>query len=488
MNDLMKNDDKDKSFFGKIKASFSGRKFKSGAYVTMVSLITVVIVLVINLFVTKLDLKLDVSKEGMYTLTDETKELAKTIKDDITIYYLVQAGNESDIFKKIVEKYETLSSNIKVESKDPVLYPNFASEFVEEEVTENSIIVVNNTNGRAKYVDNSDMIISEMDYNTYQSYTSAIDVEGQISAALQYVTDTNLPMMYILGGHGEIELGDTVTKALEKQNVTTKALNTMTEGKIPEDCAVLLINGPQYDLTEDEVTLIKDYMAAGGDVIITLDYTAEKLANFNSLLEYNGIDVLEGIVFEAEAGYYMANYANYLAPKLESHELTSDIKSDKKYVIAPGASGLAILDNTRSSLTVTPLLTTSDKAYSKINTNPSTASKEEGDIEGPFYIGAIATDTYDNVTSNMVVYSSAYLLDEGMTSISSAGNLDLFLNTVNYLSGKESTLSIRTRSVQQEQLSVTAGSFYLWGALLVVILPACIIVVGIVVVVRRRKR
>jgi len=489
MNDLKKNEsNKKNNFISKIKTSFTGRKFRSGAYATIITTIVIGMVLVVNLFTSELDLKFDVSAQDMYTITDQTTELVKAIDDDITMYYLVSAGDELDMFEKIIEKYDALSSNITVVKKDPVLYPKFTSQFVEDEVTENSILIVNNSNGRAKYVDYQDMLVTEYDTTTYEPYTSAVDVEGQISSAIQYVTTTDLPIMYTVEGHGEFAIGETLTSSLEKQNVTVSSLSTLTVKSIPEDCSILFINAPEYDYTEDEVTMIKDYMAAGGDVIITLDFTAEGLVNFSSLLAYYGLDVVEGVIYEADAGHYMGSYANYLAPDVLSHSITSEVISNGKYIIVPGASGLTFLDNTRSSLTIEPLLTTSDTAYSKTNINAETISKEDGDIEGPFTVGAIATDTYNDITTNLIVYSSAYMLDESMTTISAVGNVDLFLNTISYLSGTTSSLSIKTRSIIPEQVTLLASQKFFWGTIVVIVIPLIILVIGIVICIRRRRK
>ena len=264
MNDERNNNsNKNESFIGKVRASFSGGKFRSGAYVTMISTIIVIIVLVINLFVSELDLKLDLSTQELYTLTDKSVELVKDIDDNITIYYLAETGTELSLFQKIVEKYGSLSPNIKVVNKDPILYPKFASEYVNNEITQNSILVVNNSNGRAKYIDNSELLVQEFSYQRMEYVTTGIDVEGKVTSALQYVTDADLPVIYVVEGHREKELGELFKSTLEKQNVTIKTLSTLTQTSIPEDCDILYIQAPETDFTDSETNMIREYMAAG---------------------------------------------------------------------------------------------------------------------------------------------------------------------------------------------------------------------------------
>ncbi|MDD3173409.1 MAG: GldG family protein [Herbinix sp.] len=484
MKDIKENEKKT-NFFGNMKASFSGRKFRNGAYVTMVSVVVIVIILVANMIVSKMNIQFDFSKQGMYTLTKDTKEMAKGLTDDITIYYLVQPNNETDLFKNIVKQYDIASDKITVVNKNPVLYPQFASQYVDASVTENSFLVVNNTNKRSKYVDYSDMLIQEMNYQTYQQETTGIDVEGQLTAAIQYVTSTDLPKMYVVSGHGETATGVSFSTAMGKMNVNVDTLATVSEGSIPDDCDMLYINAPQSDFSEAETKMIKDYLIAGGKAIITLNYNATSLTNFLSILKYYGIEVVNGVVIEGDSSKHLSNYVNYLIPNIETHDITSGASDNSTPVFMPDASGLKILDTKRSTLTIEPLLATSDAAFSKVNTSSTSAAKEDGDIAGPFNLGLEATDTYNNITSSIVVYSSAYTFGEETATYS---NSDLLTGTVGFLAGDKDLLSIPTKSLADATITVSQQQAIMLGALVVFVIPALILFIGIMVTLKRRKK
>lgn len=472
----------------KIQKSFTSRKFIGGAYATVISAVVIIVVILVNIFATELNLKVDVSKEGMYTITDVTKNYVKGIKDDITIYYMAQTGNEDSTFTEVAEKYPNLSSHIKLEYKDPVLYPNFSTQYVKDTITDNSVIVVNNTNGRAKYVDNSDMLVTQIDYNTYTSNVTGVDIEGQITSALQYVTTENLPVMYMVNGHGETEIGTTLASSIAKANVTTNTISTLTTDSIPEDCSILLINGPTTDFSEDEVAMIKEYLTNGGNAIILADYRAQGLTNFNGLLNYYGVELVNGVVIEGDRNYYTGQYPNTLVPSLAYQDITSDLRTNKTAVIVPTASGIKALDSVRSTVTVTPLLTTSDSAYSKVDINSSTIEKESADIEGPFNLGVAITENYNDVETKLVVYGSAYIIDESFMSYPSIGNMDLFLNSINYMSTDQETLAVRTRSIEQAYLTLNAAQVNLLAPVFVAVIPVIILAIGGFVCVRRRKK
>lgn len=470
----------------KFKASFSGRNFKSGFYVSIISAVVIALALLTNLIITEFDLKIDLSSEDIYTLTEETKEYVASIEDDVTIYYLIEAGKESPMFQKIAEKFDSLSDRITLEQKDPIQYPAFASEYVDDEVSINSFLVVNNTTKQARYVDYSAMLVQEFSESTYQYHTVGIDVEGKLISAIQYVTNPDLPTIYYTVGHEEYEIGEFFKDIMSRMNVAISPLQTLTVEKIPEDSDVLIINAPTLDLSDSEAEMIKQYMAAGGNTLIVLDYQAQNLENLNSLINYYGILVEKGIISEADANHYVPLYPRYIVPKVLEHDFTANLYNSNRLVVTPTSSGLTIMDNIRSSLSVEPLLTTSDLAYSKIDINSDTLMKEEGDIEGPFYVGVLSGDTYNGVTSRLVVYSSSMIFDDNM--LNEFGNFTLLVNTMGNLVGEVETVTVRPRYLYPEPLNITQQSVTILAALTIIVVPLLILATGIVIVVRRRRR
>jgi ABC-2 type transport system permease protein len=469
-----------------IKKSFTNKKFKNSAYSTVVVVIVVTVILLVNLFVGELDIKVDLSSDAMYTLTEETKEVTDGLEDDVTLYYVVQEGNQIDKVELIVNQYSKLSNKLKVVKKDPILFPTFTSKYIDQEVSENSIIVVNEKTETAKYIPYENMLVTEMNATTYKSELKAIDVEGQISAAIEYVTTDNLPIMYVVEGHGEAKLGETLTTEINKLNVEMKTISTLSVKEIPEDCQLLLINGPTFDFTEDEMNMVKEYLEAGGDAIVFSSYSLEEMNNFNDLLNYYGVELEEGIIME-ESDHYMGNYPNYIISTMESHEIVSEIASSGKPIVVPIAQGITLLDSLRSTLIIDPILTSSQGSYSKVDMESETTAKEAEDINGPFHIGVAITEKYEEVETKLAVYSSPYILDESMVSTGQFGNVELLLNSISWITNVETGLTIPTRSVAQTYLTVSTAQANFWGGLLVIIIPVMLLAAGFVIWIRRRN-
>lgn len=469
-----------------IKSSFSGRSFRSGAYVSIISAFVIILVLLVNLIILEFDLKIDLSSEEIYTLTEDTKEYVEKMDDEVTIYYLIETGKESPMFHKIAQKFESLSNRISLEQKDPIQYPGFAAEYVDEAVEINSFIVVNDRTNQAKYVAYNDMLVQEFSQQTFQYHTVGIDVEGKLISAIQYVTNPDLPTVYYTLGHDEYELGPLYKDTMERMNISINPLQTFTLEYIPENCDLLIINAPLVDFSDAETDMIKSYMAAGGNALIVMDYQAQDLKNIKSLINYYGIEMERGIISEGDADHYVPLYPRYIVPNVLEHNITRGIYNNNRLVVTPTSSGLVIMDNIRSSLTIEPLMETSDQAYSKVNINSDTLMKEEGDIDGPFYIGLMSSDTYGGLTSSLVVYTSTMIFDDNM--LAEFGNFSLLVNTIGNLVGEIETITVRPRYLYPEPLNITQQSVFFWALITIIVLPIFILATGILMVVRRRRR
>ncbi|HHT89013.1 MAG TPA: GldG family protein [Clostridiales bacterium] len=470
----------------RFNTSFSRRSFKSGAYASVISAVVIALVLLVNLIINEFDLKIDISSEGIYTLTDNTKEYIKGLEDDVTLYYLIEAGKEAPMFLKIAQKFESFSDRIALEQVDPIQYPTFSSEYVDDEVSLNSFLVINNNTKRAKYVDYNDMLIKKFSEQTYQLEIVGVDIEGQLISAIQYVTNPKLPTVYYTVGHDEPEIGPIFKDIMSRMNIDIQPLETFFTTEMPEDCDVLIINAPTEDFSDSEIETIKQYMAAGGNVVIAVNYLAKDLENLNLLIDYYGVQIEDGIIHEGDPNHFIPLFPRFLVPKVLKHDITDTLYNGGRFVIAPVSSGLIIKSGIRSSLTVEPLLQTSDKAYSKVDISSGKITMGEDDIPGPFNIGLISSDTYEGVTSNMVIFSSAEIFEDNM--LADYGNIYLLVDTIGSLVGEIETIAVRPRYLYPKPLNITQKPVIIWATLTIIAAPILILATGIFIVIRRRRR
>ena len=488
---IFKKKNKDQNEKKYIKKGINKKTLKNGSYSVILSVIFVVIIVVVNLIVDAFPstyTEIDVSDQQLFSIGDQTKDFLKELDKDVTIYQIAQSGSEDEVVSKLLQKYEEASDHIKVETKDPVVNPKFTSEYTDEEVSSNSLIVV--CEDRSKVVDYNNIYESSIDYNTYSYTTSGFDGEGQITSAISYVTSDNLPVLYTLDGHGEKSLDSTLQEDIEKANIEIKSLNLLTEESVPEDADCLMINSPSTDISEDERDAIIEYLENGGKAMIFSDYTEESMDNFDAVLENYGVERVDGIVIEGDAQHYAMQMPYYLLPDVGSAEAVSDFSSQGYFILAPYAQGIRQLDNVRDTLTIESLLTTSDDAYSKTDLNTETLEKTDEDIDGPFDIGvSITEEVDDDKTTQIVYYSTANLMDSQINQMVAGGNEQMITESLNWMCSTDetSTISIPSKSLEVSYLTVTAYDAAYWKICVMGLIPGVFLVVGFVVWLKRRK-
>ena len=472
--------------------SIDKKSLKNGSYSMGITAIVIAVLVVINLIVGQIPEKytqVDVSTQKLYTISDTTEKYLKDMNTDVTIYHIVQSGKEDSVLEKMLTRYEEESKHIKVEKKDPVLYPNFTSQYTSDDVADNSLIVV--AGEKSKVISYSDLYETEMDYTTYQTNTTGFDGEGQIDSAISYVTSENLPVIYTLEGHEELELNSSLTDSLQKANYDVQSLNLLTQDAVPKDTGCLMIAAPQKDLSEEEAQKIITYMEAGGKVMIFTEYTGTDMPNLKSVLENYGVTTGDGVIMEGDTGHYIMQRPYYIVPTIDSSDITSDIKSNNRYVLAPISQPVKTLSDYRDTLQISSLLSTSDKAYIKSDVqNMTTYEKEDSDEEGSFQVGVSVTEQVDDDnTTQLVCFGCASLLDEATDQQVSGGNTDLVLAALGWMCENDApVIDVTSKSLTMSYLTVPQFDAAYWSIIVCGVIPVVFLLIGTVIWFKRRKQ
>ena len=468
---------------------------RHGSYSIGVMAIVIAIVVVLNLVIQELPSsfrEIDLSSEKLYTIGDQTKELLDDLDKDVDLYYIAQDGTESTDIQRLLERYKERSEHIKVEQKDPAVYPTFTQQYTSDSVSNNSIIVV--CGDKSRVVNYSDMYETSINYQTYTQETTAFDGESQLTSAINYVISDNMPVLYTLEGHNEASMGTAMTETIQKANIEIQSLNLLTQDRVPEDASCLFIFAPSTDLSEEEANKIIEYLENGGKALIISNYTDEEMPNFESVLENYGVRPVDGIVMEGDTAHYISQNPYYLLPNIESNDVTSNLSSQSRYVLMPLAQGIETLDNIRDSLDIQSILTTSDSAYSKTDLeNMQTMEKEDSDIDGPFDLGvSITEDVGDDAQTQIVYYASSSIFDDTIDSYVSGTNYELLSSSLSWLCQSEAdntnTISIPSKSLDTSMLTISAADVNFWSIFVTAVIPVCILLIGFGIWMKRRKQ
>lgn len=465
------------------------KKFKNGSYSVIVSVLVIAVLLIINLIVRALPVEMtqpDISQDGLYSLTQTTKDALDALEQDITIYLVATGGNEDSTLVKLLERYADRTDHIHVEKVDPVENPGFVTQYTSDGVSENSMIVTNGE--RNRIVDYSDLY--EYSYTDYYSYqVTGFDGEGQLTSAIAYLTSDETAKIYELEGHSETELSGAMTDQITKNNMDIETLNLIQTAQIPEDASVILINCPQKDLTAKETELLTEYVENGGDLYLILSYMSEEHPNLDSVLALYDTRLEDGIIVEADSSMYYPGYPMYLFPTVESTDLTTDMRGSGEFVLLPVCQGIVFdEDEENEELTYTAVLSTSSDAYSKVNVSSQTTDKEDGDIDGPFDVAAIVEKDDGETASKLFLCTSAGFTDSTINEVVAGGNAALFANAVTWMTGETENNAVAVKSISTDSLTLTSAQLNLWVSVVLIIIPAVVLIGGIIICVRRRKK
>ncbi len=473
------------------KSASDGKVFRSGLYSAAIAAAVIAAVVLLNLLVRAIPSKyteFDLSEAGLYTLGDSSKQVAQELSQDVTIYYLCETGNEDQIISKLLDKYAAESSHITWELKDPAVYPTFAAQYGAQDASSGSLILV--SGDQNVVLDASDLYDYDYsDYYTTGTYSVTFAGENEVTSAIYRLTSGEQKRAYYTTNHGEQTLTDTLTNALESQNLSLTALDLLSSG-IPEDCDLLIINDPAQDLASagslvDEMSLLRSYLSRGGKVLLLTD-SYYNTPNLDALMAEFGLTRTEGLVVEGDADHSMNGYPYYLLPDYTSPTETTalDGVNTSRHVLLQMAQGITLTET--DNIVSEALLTTSNSAYSKTaGYEMTTADKEDGDLDGPFALAAYARN---ETTEAEVICVNCGNMDNEAAYQVVPGNCTFLQGCAASLAGQVSTVLIDSKALEAAPISVSGSVSAVLGLTFIVILPAALLAVGAVVVLLRRRK
>jgi len=486
--------DKKKQAF---KESFKSSKVKYGGYATIVTIVVVILLMGLNLLVDQIPGSLDLTQNRMFSLSQQTYDVLDDLEQDVRIIGLYAAGADSTQIGGILQKYADYSPYVTLSYVDPVKNPAFAQKYGDDIAANDYIVETDNTYRVVKY---NDLFNYTMNQQTYQQQLDSLAVEENITSAIQYVASGSLPKMYMIQGHGEVAMNGNVKSKVDISNYQMEDLTLATQEAIPDDADIVVINGAQSDISEYEADLLRDYLENEGSLAVFLDVYAKDLPNLDGLLRSYGVAMQDCFVIETDPAHIGSNTPVYLWPVIKSHEITDPIIKSGYQIGIYLAKGIEVLDQRRDTLTVEPLLMTSQDAYGEtdyenIESLDNLAPPTADDIPGPINLAVAVTDTWytDNAahSAHLLVGSSTQIIQTisfgGYTTLApQPGNVDFFMNTLAWMTGNQSGISIRPVDLKLSPLPLTRSQVFVYAFIAVILIPLAALGAGIYVWLKRR--
>jgi len=450
----------------------SARQARYGSNALVLTLAFTGILVVLNYLAYQNPVRKDLTEDQQYTLAPETIETLRALPEPVTALGFFTARTPSEQAERLLDQYRYYSDGkFDYQIIDPEANPIAARQ--------------------ANITRDGSIVLRMGDQQEPVDYAA----EQQITAALVRLMNPQSRTLYFLTGHGEYSLDQSgqqsyalVKRTLEGKNYTVKSLNLLAEHQVPADASLVVVAGPQYPLTPEEVEALSAYAAQGGALMVLEEPlpatqfgdTPDPLAEY--LHRSWGVTLGRDIVVDLSSNQPFIGVAAQYTP----HPVTAKIASIA--TLFPTVRSVQV-STTMTSTTATTLVQTGGNAWAESDlqavVNQDNIAADENDLPGPVPMAAAAERFGDG--ARLVVFGDSDFASDAYFGFQ--GNGDFFINAVDWAVGQENIISLTPKS-RTQRILLPPQPWVLGLILLgsVFVLPGAALVAGITVALRRRRR
>ncbi|MDD2362850.1 MAG: GldG family protein [Oscillospiraceae bacterium] len=500
------------------------RKLRYGGMATALTAVVVAAVVLVNIVVGILNdrfpITFDLTKDKLYTLSDDSRDVAKSIKKDTKIIVFAQesvfsspSGDEyTNIvlkqFSEVIKQYDSLSGGkVKIEFVDLISNPTLKTRYSKYEATTGDILFVCGERWQKSNVTNLYTYDQQQSMYTGEVVGFASEVESVLSSNLLMVTSDFTPLVTVLTGHDEAdEALSGIESVLKSNNYEIEYLDITTAAKFNEKSTLALIAAPKTDYSADEIDKISNWLRNDGKynrhlaVVVNFEASCPNLYEF---LDVNyGLRVTDRLIFETDdSRMYINPFDNFNGSPfgdIESGDFTEDIAG--KRAIMPYTLQIIAQKESVENKSVVKVVTFPESskllkmadviAISKDEKaeEPVPIDADEYPVTGMAYANKIGYDTDNNqYRTNVLVCGSMFAFIRDNLAITSSENERLLLCLMNGFTENKVAVTISNKPLEKTKLEFTAGQANAFFVIFVFAIPALILIFGIVVFIRRRR-
>jgi ABC-type uncharacterized transport system involved in gliding motility auxiliary subunit len=446
------------------------RQLGKGAFYGTVSAVSAAVLIAalagVNYFVVKKPKSWDLTKDKIFTLSDQTQGVLKGLKEPVKIQaFYAGADPEYGELEQRLRQYRAETDKLTVEFVDPFKHPAQVKELNISQTGPRVIVKSGSKEARAKEIG-----------------------EESLTNALIEVTRGSSKKVYFSKGHGEHAVGDSTERGLKSfvDNLKSEGYQTdeilLAEHKeMPADAQALVIAGPVASLTEGEAKLVKEWVDKGGKLVAMIDPGTTPGIDFSVW----GVTMGKDEVIDPEA----QNPEVAIAQQYTEHPITNPRSSPFQLAtIFPVARSVSKAANPPAAWTVVELAKTGPRAWGETGSLSSGQVKFDPseDLKGPVPLAVAVTHGSGDSESRIVVVGNSLFAANGYYRLS--GNKDFALNTVSWAAKEESRISIRPKTRQANHLFLSAEQKHTMTLFAFDLLPFGLLFAGLVVWQTRKSR
>jgi gliding motility-associatede transport system auxiliary component len=481
----MKTDTK----LGNILELFNNKQVRYGGYAAVIIVVVLAALVVLNILVGDIPAEVDMTQNKLYSLSTETKNLVKGLKNDVTIYALYRTGQENQDVVTVLDKYQRLSDKLHIKYVDPDQDPGLVTKYetAGQTISPGSLII---TSGNySKVLGPYDLY--DISYTQQgQPQVLGFTMEQKVTSAIQYVSSGFTPLIYEITDHGEATLADLgLSSTVQQNNFNVKDIDLLQAPDVPKDASVLIDISPKYDLNKIEENKILNYINGGGRAMFFFDFTNKQMPVYQDMLSSLGVALEDGIVMEGDQSHY-ANSPLILIPNYGSSPILKPLTDSNLSMFIQNSLAVKELAIKQRNIKITPLLTTSNNSWVRTDLTSRSLNRIASDLPGPVNLAVAIEQQTDNPDKNpgyrVIVAGDGQFLGGIPLLGQIKGNVQFFLDSLQWVSNRPNSINISSKSLFKLPLQMSNVLIYLYMGIVIILIPLVILGIGITMWLRRR--
>jgi ABC-type uncharacterized transport system involved in gliding motility auxiliary subunit len=410
----------------------------------------------------------DLTKEKIFTLSDQTVGVLKGLKDDVRVVGFY-APNEPDYVEldQRLKQYQQRTNKLHVELLDPTKHVKEVKEFNISQSGPRVIVKAGGKESRAKDIS-----------------------EEALTNAIAEVTRGATKKIYFSKGHGEHAIGDATERGmklyvdnLKSEGYQVEEIELAATKTMPADAQALIIAGPVASLSDGEAKLVQDWVEKSGKLIVMIDPGVH--SGLEKAFTAWGVKVGDDEVIDTES--QQPEIA--LAQEYADHPITNPRSSPFQLAsYFPLARSVSKAQNVPSGWSVVELARTGPRSWGEVDPirNGRVEYNPGRDLKGPVPLAVAVTHGSGDSESRVVVIGNSNFAANGFYRL--AGNRDFALNTASWVAHEEAKISIRPKSRTSNHLFLTKEQKHTMTLFAFDVLPFSLLFAGLFVWQARKAR
>jgi hypothetical protein len=483
------------------------RRVRIGFNVVAQILLVLFLVAMVNSIAFKHYARWDFSRDKKYALSDKTKRFLDTLKGKmrITVFFPPNTPITTDVQNLLTEYQYAGKGKVDIEHIDPERNLSRAKELFDKyKVVTDEALLVLDYQGRNKTVKASEMADIDQSGMAFGEGPRVAAFKGEqaiTSAMIDLVEGKKKILGYVLG-HKEPPLSEggaiSILKTfIENENIQFKELNLLDLDAIPEDIKTVMIIGPQYDFSDREMKLMRNFWDKQGRILLLLD-PAAKTPKLDGFVTELGVKVNDDrlMVFLRTGIQELALTRDVQARFLGDSPITKRL-ADVRALFLGGTSSLTLEpDRVRAAnIRLEPLIQAEKGYFAEADYNTDNQAKLQADaqrdgnrsltIGTAIEKGGSADERVQVNSSRLVVVSNATFVQDNAITQDQQG-LDFMSGSVNWLLSREQLIGIAPKVSKPLTFSLNDEALARLRWIILVFIPLVPAVIGTVVWWQRR--